>query len=367
MLSELKFLGGESDFVIDEQNSNRYRILTKGTKGCAAYYFSTPIYSIQTNELVRMNFEKYDNKYLFRGSNSVITVSDDKCIFENQDGKAVLIFNERIKIQETPNTETSPISVTPTVNGIKVVAKTKCLKMRLIVETECEEVRSGSTYLSVMKEKFKPFLSVATLFANNADGAVASVELEYQEDGLEYELDLCHELVDGELCFEVNLYEPKLFQDNVVTSAVPEQNNVYSAIAFLGSTEWYGETWLYSRLDFTKIPELLTERVGKILLHIPTLGATSKNIEAFVCTKRFCSFGSTWAKKPSAGKKISDSINAGKYITIDVTNAFNVQFNSKLVENEGLIIKKEKNMNEFVPIATGDCYFAPQILEIEFE
>ena len=167
--------------------------------------------------------------------------------------------------------------------------------------------------------------------------------------------------------FEMNLYEPKLFQDTTVESMHPDKNNAYGSIGFIGKTKQHGEQWLYSRPDFSKISDLTSSRIDKVLLHIPVLNGSLENVEVYIPEKRFCSFGSTWNKKVNSSGKVASSNNNGRYITIDVTSMFTNRSEQILEYNEGLILKKPKGKNDFIAISTGDCYFSPQILEIKFK
>lgn len=219
-----------------------------------------------------------------------------------------------------------------------------------------------------MSERFKPFLSVAALYARNEKGNFSPVEIKYEDRGNQtYDLSFFHEVENGGFFFEVNLYEPKLFQDTTVESLHPDTNNAYGAVGFIGKTKEFGEQWLYSRPDFSKIPDIVSERIEKVLLHIPILNESDESVDVFIPEKRFCSFGSTWNKKINASPKIASSNNQGRYLTIDVTTMFTNRTDQALVYNEGLILKKPKGKNNFIAISTGDCYSAPQILEIKFK
>jgi hypothetical protein len=218
-----------------------------------------------------------------------------------------------------------------------------------------------------MREAFNPFLSISALCAENRNGTFSPVEIKYTHQGNQnYEIQLSHGIPNGQFSFEVNLYEQKLFQDTTVESIHPDDNNVYGAVGFIGKTKQHGEQWLYSRPDFSKIPNL-TSRVDKVLLHIPILNGALENIDVYIPQKRFCSFGSTWNKRVEMSNKVTSSYNNGKYITIDVTSMFTEKSNRVLTYNEGLILKKPKGKNNSIVISTGDCYSAPQILEVKFK
>ena len=242
------------------------------------------------------------------------------------------------------------------------------ITLKLKSEVKQEGIRFNPACFSVMKEAFCPFLSVAALCAKGEDGTFSPVEMKYKEvEGQTYELEFFHSLKNGTFLFEVNLYEPKLFQDTTVQSKYPDMNNAYGCVGFIGKTESFGEQWLYSRPDFSKLPELRKRRLEQVLLHIPVFDRGKETLDVFVPLRRFCCFGSTWNKKENPSVKVTDAVYRDSYMTIDVTEMFVNQMEKSLMYNEGLILRKPKESKPFIPIATGDCYMAPQILEMKLK
>ena len=368
ILKEIKYLRGMSDFIIDRRNSNRYRIMVKESVGNTAYCFSTPIYNIKTKTLVQTNFTTNKTGAVFKGTNGLISVNQNHCIFENYDGRCTITMSEVPEIYKKDTASKSNVIITPTLCGLRFTVKGNRFQLQLRSEAKQDSIRYNSLCFSVMKEKFKPFLSVASLYARDEKNKVLPVEIKYLDKGNQtYDISLFHSGKNGSLIFEVNLYEPKLFQDTTVGSAHPDVNNAYGAVGFIGKTKEFGEQWLYSRPDFSKIPDIVSERIEKVLLHIPILNGSSENVDVYIPEKRFCSFGSTWNKKINASPKITVSNNNCRYLTVDVTTIFVNRTDRTLVYNEGLILKKPKGKNDFIAISTGDCYSAPQILEIRLK
>ena len=368
VLSEIKYLRGKKDFLIDKRNSNRYRVLVKESIGQTAYCFSCPIYNIETRKLIHTDFEKTKAGYVFKGSSGLIAINDNTCFFETKEGKATVILDESPVIYGEDNSFQGNITIKPTLNGLQFIVKGTQLNVCLKTRMKQVGVRFHSTCFSVMSSEFKPFLSVATLYAHDEKENIVPLEMKYCDKGNQiYDISFFHSLKNGSFIFEVNLYEPKLFQDTTVESFNPNINNAYGAVGFIGKTKQFGEQWLYSRPDFSKIPDLTSERIDKVFLHIPIMNGSTETLAVFTPEKRFCSFGSTWNKKIDASPQIAASNNQGRYLTIDVTSMFTNQADHTLVYNEGLILKKPKGKNNFIAISTGDCYSAPQILEIKFK
>lgn len=368
ILKEIKELRGMSDFIIDKRNSNRYRITVKESVGNTAYCFSTPIYNIKTKTLVQAKFMPGKTGASFQGTNGTISVNQNRCTFENQDGRCTISMSEVPEIYGGQTVSKSNVIITPTLCGLRFTVKGNCFHLQLKSEAKQDSIRFNSLCFSVMQENFKPFLSVASLYARDENGRILPAELNYQDKGNQtYDISLFHSEKNGCLLFEANLYEPKLFQDTTVESAHPDVNNAYGAVGFIGRTKQFGEQWLYSRSDLSKIPDIVSERIEKVLLHIPILNGSPENVDVYVPQKRFCSFGSTWNTKVSPSPKITVSNNNCKYLTVDTTTIFVNRTDRTLVYNEGLILKMPKGKNDFIAISTGDCYSAPQILEIKLK
>ena len=355
--------------MIDRRNSNRYRIMVMEPLGHTAYCFSTPIYHDDTGKLIHLDFSKTKSGYIFKGSNGTISICGNRCVFENREGRIIVSLKDAPSVRASSDSGHSPITVTPTLNGLLFSVQGNCLHVTLEAETKQEEpIRFNSSCFAVMKEKFIPRLTLSALYATDGNGGFSPVEMSYSQSGCStYDLKLLHTLKDGCFFFETNLYEPKLFQDTTVESRHPDTNNVYGAIGFIGKTNQFGEQWLYSRPDFSKIPDLTSSRIDKALLHVPILSGCRETVDVYIPQKRFCSFGSTWNKRVSSSGKVASSSSHGKYLTVDVTSLFTGRADHALVYNEGVIFKKPKGKNDFIAISTGDCYFAPQILELKFK
>lgn len=367
VLSEIKYLRNMKDTVIEYHNSNRYRVMIKEESGYTAYCFSTPIYSFKTRKFIRINPDDMTNEYSFCGSNGTITAHHNCYTFENCEGKVIITIEDTLIGHGIDRCMPSSVGIVPTCNGLRFIVNGNNVSFLIKFDVKAEGVRYNPSCFTIMKETFKPFLSVSSLYASDNMGNFSPVEMRYMQNGTDdYEVELFHDISGGTFLFEINLYEPKLFQDTTVESAHPDINNVYGAIGFIGKTRQFGQQWLFSRPDFTKIPDLASHHVNKVLLHIPVLNGSLDNVDVYIPKKRFCSFGSTWNDKVDVSNKVVSSNNNGRYITIDVTAPFTDPLTHELVYNEGFLLRKAKGMNDFIILSTGDCYSAPQILEINF-
>ena len=128
-----------------------------------------------------------------------------------------------------------------------------------------------------------------------------------------------------------------------------------------------GEQWIYTRPDFSKIPELYGYGVRKILLHIPCHQGMENIPTVYAPEMRFCSFGSTWNNKiGQTALPISPTAGNG-YLTIDVSDIFMNSVEGWIRYTEGLILKPQGMQCDPCLLSTADSYAYPQILEIRYE
>ena len=356
ILDEIKYLRKNKGFEIDVRNMNRYRVVVRESIGYTSYCFSVPIYNAKTKKLVKPKFETQDDIQCFNGSSGNITVYNNKCILEDATGKATLIFEDN-----------SNISVIPTLNGVMCTVHSKIANFILELSNEYDEIRFNDSYLAFMEEKFRPFISISTLCCEDDKGDIFPAELKYSKVcSKEYKVEIFNNNCGGKLFFEVNLYEQKLFQDTTVESNNTEKNNVYGTIGFIGNTTLHGEEWLYSRPDFSKISELYSKRIEKMILHIPVFNKNICDLDIYTPVARFCSFGTTWNNKMDHSEIMTCASVDDRYVNIDVTDIFTDTSERQLIYSEGLVIKKTQENDSFISMSTGDSCFAPQILEIKY-
>lgn len=198
ILNEIKYLRGMQNFLIDTRNSNRYCIMVKENLGRTAYCFSTPIYNIDTRKLVNQEFCKTKFGFVLKGSNGTVTICQNRCTFENQEGKAVVSLKDIPAIYDPQSDDQSFVTVFPTLNGLRFLVKRSRIDISVESEIVQENIRFNSSCFSIMREKFRPFLSVSTLYASNEKGFFAPVNIKHSDNGFKkYELELSHNVQDG--------------------------------------------------------------------------------------------------------------------------------------------------------------------------
>lgn len=348
VFSMIRTLRGDQDFMVDPNNRNRYCVLVKEPYGRTAYCFSTPIYELQSRKLVNLQFVPTPEGEVFQGSHGCITVKGNQVVLKNDNGMVRMTLPHDVQLR-------------PTLNGVAVTvatsAKKPFVKVKLRVDKPFFQIRANEKYFAFMQEEFRPFASLSAL-------CMAKVSYEKLNEG-EYVVTILGKAA-APVCFELNLYEPKLFQDTTVESKHPDENNAFGGMAFLGRTEDFGEQWLYSRPDFSKISEFYRVPIQQVLLHLPRYGLEETGLFVFAPQARFCSFGSNWNNKISSVSSEA-TVGANKnYYTLDITPLVVEGPDRSLRHVEGFILRPSGVGGGFTAVATGDNYDRPQILEIRY-
>ena len=372
ILEEIIKIRKNKPLIIDYKNKNRYRIVTFEPDGSkTAYYFSTPIYNNKSRKLIDKRFELHDNVTHLIGSNSKITLSNN-IRMENAEGVCTISLSN-----STFNVTNSSIicgkeRIYPTTNGLTTQSPCingKPFSFNIEINKPFLEVKSNNKYFAIMCEKFRPFFVISCIGTSDLNGNIISpAKISYQKvSDLKYTITItpCSSLGKYVL-IEANLYELKLFQDTTVESKNSKSNNVFGSVGFIGNTLEFGEQWLYSKLDYTIIPELTDKKIIHATLHLPKLNLNSAELRASKVSARFCSFGSNWENKISETSLHNDLQTIDRYINLDIL-PFITNKQSRLTQSDGFILKPKKKDSGFSVIATGDSYYLPQILEINYK
>lgn len=372
VLNEISKLRSGSPIVIDYHNSNRYRLVVQENNGSkTAYCFSTPIYNRKTRKLVDMKFRSSGETIYTMGSNANITLSH-RILMENAEGSISLELLQKPSLISSQELRCGSYTITPTTNGVMIKCDVRnTLVNDFAVETSQPYLnnRANDRCFALMKEEFRPLVVLSCIGSSDASGnVIAPARLENQKiTDKKYKVTVsATSPIATDVLFEINMYENKLFQDTTVENMNPTVNNAFGGVGFIGNSSAYGEQWLYSRPDYSCISEVMDKRVHKVVLHIPKLNRSNVELSAFKVTARFCSFGSNWDNKISDGLLVSDSLTMSGYQSLDITSLIVDQHARTILRTEGLVLKSKIKGIGFSVIATGDSYFAPQILEINY-
>lgn len=372
ILQEISIIRNAKPYTVDEQNRNRYRIVTLEKDGSkTAYCFSSPIYNEKTRKLLNLSFQKNGAVITANGSNADISISNELCL-QNKGGSFRLALKEKPVLINYQTVLLGHDSILPTTNGILYKAFLKdnqAVSFEAQISAGFEKIRANDAYFSVMQEKFKPFVTVSCIGVLGKNGEiVAPAKISYQALGnSKYRLIFSPTgQIGSHLLFEVNLYEEKILHDTTVESKNPKKNNAFGSTAFIGQTETFGEQWLYARPNYTNLIDLMDRRIHYIRLHFPLHNNTKLPIQFYKTEMRFCSFGSNWSKKVAADLQMPDVRYSDHYASLDLTALTTDPKTKHLTVSTGFILKPQKKDTQFAVLATGDSYYAPPVLEINY-
>ncbi len=362
-LKEIEKLRREEDLKIFQRNKNRYAVIIRESESLTAYFFSTPIYRLKERTLVQLNFTNMNGTYIHQGSNAMVKVTDQDVKISNELGKIRIFFNQQSFAVQNHSLVSSNMQIIPTLNGIALKQRMSGQQISFHIQTEnVYEIRSNSKYVAFMREKFLPFATFGLLPGLTA-GRCIPTQMEVKKvDDRNYQIFIFHTAAE-EIFFELNLYEGKLFQDTTVESYKDYENNAFGPITFLGNTEIFGQQWLYSRPDLSRLSDWEAGSIRRVRLHIPVYGKLEGTAAAYPLTERFCSFGSMWNNKiQPVSQKREGSFENG-YQSFELTD-FITTFSGGFKRTEGMVLKN--NGPGYTVMATGDNYYTPQILEINY-
>lgn len=372
VLGEISKLRRGSPIIIDYHNRNRYRLVVQENNGTkTAYYFSTPIYSRRTRKMIDVKFQSNGDAIFSTGSNTNITVSRNVLI-ENAEGSCSIELSQNCNLISSQKVRCGSMVLIPTTNGVafKCALKTnEKATFTIEVGQPFLNVRANDRCFALMKERFRPFVVFSCIGTVDTSGdVIAPAKIEYQKlTDRRYRIAIFSTSpLAQSVLFEANLYENKLFQDTTVESMNPSTNNAFGSVGFIGNSSAYGEQWLYTRLDYSRIPEIMDKRIQKAVLHMPKLNQSKVEFSAYKVSARFCSFGSNWNNKIPGETPVSDSSSQNGYQSLDFTSLLIDGRTKTITKSEGLILKPKVKGSGFSVIATGDSYLAPQIMEINF-
>lgn len=372
ILEKIQRLRKSNAVSIIDRYCNRYHVTLLEANGSkTAYCFSTPIYNQYTNNILDMRFYKVGDTIRAWGSNSEIQFSD-KIFIKNHEGACTFYLKDKTKLLTDTELCCGVDRICMTTNGFAYKAsynKESSVSFTIEVSQPFMPVRSNNKYFAIMSDKFKPLVTVSCLGVVGKTGQIiAPVKIIHKKiNDKSYEITFkpCSPMGKW-IMFEANMYEPKIFQDTTVESNNPKSNNAFGSIGFIGTTKEFGQQWLYTRPDLTRIPEILDKYICKAILHVPQFNYSSTNICAIALLSRFCSFGSNWNNKVQATSLLIDSVCDIDYQHIDITQVIRDKA-GRIMQSEGFILKATQRDGGFCVLATGDNYYAPEILEINFK
>lgn len=343
---------------------NRYCVTAaESNGGRTVYCFSAPIYRAGTNMLIEPVFHNDGGMIHMEGSDAAIYISSNISL-RNKHGEVKILTADSYEYISEKEVLSEGMNIYPSLNGI--TCKKKCniserVRFKIAVQAPDIQIRVNNKCFAFMRAQFIPLMTVSCIGSLDGNGmVVAPALLDYVQTGnMEYEITISTSGPYAEsVLYEMNMYEPKLFQDTTVESNDPQSNNAFGGTAFIGNTRAYGEQWLYIRPELSGISDIASENVSKVMLHLPAYHTNPTALKAYSVSHRFCSFGSNWNNKISSKYISTYALTDRKgYISFDITDMYSDR-------TSGYIIKPACRDSGFACVATGDNYNNPVVLEL---
>lgn len=371
ILNAVRELREGNPLFVDRKNKNRYMVVAGEEDGSkTAYCFAVPVYD-RNRKLINLKFCKNGNEYIAEGSNCKVKVTEG-FTFENADGKFFVNPIDGFEMKSAFDTVIHGNSciVSPTLNGL--VFKARCINgkytFRLHTDRLSFEIKENGKYFSILKDAMRPIITVSCIgCADNTGRVIAPAILEYYAESQDCFVIsvVSHCSYSTYVAFEINMYDRKLFQDTTVETENPDVNNVYGGTAFVGKTDLFGEQWLYSRPDFSCISDITQKEIKKVILHLSQFNK-GPTLSVYRIENRFCSFGSNWNNKVKESGILKQFIQGDFRQSVDLTELLVDPLTGRLKPSHGFLIKIAVRDSGFSVMSTGDSFFAPLIIEINY-
>ncbi len=370
ILETIRTLRSGKSYAIDRRNSNRYRVvLGEDDASKTAYYFSTPIYQEESGRVVPLQFESGGNAYLLKGSNCNISIGQEEIKLTGKNGIVTWRqIGQGLQLRGTA-LYGKGIEIHPTLNGIavKIHAASDGISIPLHTSKPFYDIRANTKYFALMQEPFQPFMVLSGIGAFLDNGTLGGpLRMSFQKtDDKDFTVWISSTTdSDRVLWFELNLYEPKLFQDTTVESKNPGENNAFGTTAYLGQSESFGEQWLYMRPDLSVFSDLSGKHINSAFLYVPTYSQNAVRLRGIGIPQRFCSFGSNWQNKIAPTKPFAYGTAVNGYYQLDLSRVLTDPDTNMLHRTDGWILRTVGN--GYTAISTADSFFSPQILVINY-
>ena len=356
------------DYVISDHNPYRLTVNEKNVQ--TSYLFSTPIRFKSSGILNDCTWHENYGKYQSNGVSfdSKISVNNNTITLQKPRHRYALSGESVQTVCSTGDKLVGKdICITLTSNGVMVSTRSvagKPVSFSLKTSNPRLNIRCNSQYFAFLENKLSPAVTLSVLYYRTNNKICYPLLLTSEKiDNYTYNITFIPSVsMDGDILFEFNLYEEKLFQDTTVSEKLPDENNAFGSVAYIGHTNTFGEQWLYSKTIFSHMEKYFFDKVQSMTIWIPKLSNDRPNLSAYKMEQRFCSFGSTWNNKtPYENKEISIN-ETEEYLLLDITTS-NI-IDGWLFPTNGLLLKISDCSNSHLVISTGDSYAYPQIMEI---
>lgn len=351
--------------------SNRHKIIVRDNGYDSEYLFSAPVIEQDTGKIVSMRFEHSgDDSFKLKGTNCTIYIQPKGVLFDGNGQRVRVSWGKNHEwVLENNVLISEDISLFATTNGVLVqqnIEENSSANIFITSSHYENTIRANSKYFALMKEKHVPSFIVSTICFKNKRSELFSSVVKNQKENDRYKLSILGApSMQGDVFYEINMYEHKLLQDTTVELIRPTENNAFGSVAFVGTSQSFGEQRLYMKFDYSMLGDINTKKLKSIRLFIPSMGDITKEIEVCEMNFRFCSFGSTWSNKIMHGSKIAKVSKLNTYYCIELTDQM-IDSNGNLKFSNGIMIRIPQQDNGYTIMFTGDSCVNSPIIEIEY-
>ena len=371
LIETIKQIRKEENPDVADNKTHRHCIDIREKDAMVSYLFSIPVRQEEDGALIDSHWEKRGSVWEAKGAmlDTLIRVTKDRIILSRPRKSYTLALPYKQCWKEKDNELYSAdmrIGLNP--SGVSVACS---IEDRLVMRIETNDhiygIKGNSRYFAFMSQRFKPSATLSALYFQGEDNTLYPVKLSYDEvNANTYDIELdCPVKSHGTLLLEYNLYEDKLFQDTTVSQMLSQENNVFGSVAFLGSSDVFGEERLYIKPVFDMLNQYRFCDIQSIRLMIPKIAENCPEIKAYRMDDRFCSFGSTWNNKVPHSRYCIPVTQSISHIILDLTE-YMVE-NGRLKFFYGILLKSVEKTMSYGVVATGDCSSFPIILEVKYK
>lgn len=360
----------QKDDILALKLENRYAYRLQKKNGAESKFcFTTPI--ANGSAAVEKRFEIHSDCYSFQGSKGRVDICPEGIVLHDPEYEIRLLWEKEqgFHISEDRGRLISDeMSITPTFNGVLVTQRYHGpLYFTCMIKSEKKaHIRMNSKSFACMKDTFMPVFTLCTMYGGTGlENPGVNLAMKQENDSKVRLRMIASDNQAQAVCWEVNLYEPKLIMDTTVESARANENNVYGNVAFLGHTSDHGVQYLYSRFDLPKLENDPQKKMKRFLLYIPYYKAGEQGFRMSAPFRRFCSFGSNWANKMPATEFGVKYEKHDGYFTFDLSK-YLLGADGKFKENTGVVLYSSAPEGVSI-LSTADNYDRPQIVEIQYE
>lgn len=349
--------------LLKHNSDNRYLIKFQERDGSISeIYFSVPIRNQQTNDIIQAKFTNTDHYYKYSGSNMQLSINNNKIKFNNDKANPIVTLTDNYINKRNEKLIYLRSTISPTLNGLLFDISERQYTLN-IYSVLPFDLRINDRFVAMLGNDGKPFITISCLgaySANNIFMGVSNIKYD-RNDQHNLSVTVYHNNPNTtHFLFEINMFEEKIFEDTTVESKNPTLNNIYGSLAVVGNSGQYGDQWLYSKINMTKL-NTNNKKMRSLTLFYPQHDKSDNICSAHKLEKSFCSFGSIWNNKIDLSSVSAQMTAQNGFYYVDVSDMF---INKNALPHALAYVIRSKTHG--APLSTGDSYAYPPFMIINY-